>query len=469
MTRFAACNIRPRASTPPCDSTPGAGTFTRVPSRSSGCLALCVVVAVAGNTAVAGPLSIDPTLAEQCFQEAHALAQQDAGRLWGISLSGPMLFVDPETRTVVADRADREGFLKKQGNVFVGTLPDRVLIAGTVQTWAGVRWVMLPWPLPEERPERLHFMAHEMWHRVQDQLGLPASNPANAHLDTSAGRIWLQLEWRARDAALRHAGSERHSAAEDALVFRAYRRRLFPGAAAEERALEMNEGLAEYTGVRLSRDTESAAIALAVKDIQEIAGGDTFVRSFAYASGPAYGILLDEARPDWRKGLQVDDDVGRLLRKALSITLPDDLKAEAHRRAGRYDADRLIVAETAREEARQGRLREYRARLVNRPVLVIPLHQMNIQFDPRNLEPLGELGTVYPTMRISDIWGILTVSGGGALLNPRWTSVQVSAPRDPDLRPLRGIGWTLELEDGWQLRGGKREDDYVLKNVSGHR
>ena len=420
MTRFAACNIRPRASTPPCDSTPGAGTFTRVPSRSSGCLALCVVVAVTGSTAVAGPLSIDPTLAEQYFQEAHALAQQDAGRLWGISLSGPMLFVDPETRTVVADRADREGFLKKQGNVFVGTLPDRVLIAGTVQTWAGVRWVMLPWPLPRRGPGKIPIFSPNKTPRGSPEPRIPpASNPANAHLDTSAGRIWLQLEWRALDAALRHAGSERHGAAEDALTFRAYRRRLFPGAAAEERALEMNEGLAEYTGARLSRDTESAAIALAVKDIQEIAGGDTFVRSFAYASGPAYGILLDEARPDWRKGLQVDDDLGRLLRKALSITLPDDLKAEAHRRAGRYDADRLIVAETAREEARQGRLREYRARLVNRPVLVIPLHQMNIQFDPRNLEPLGELGTVYPTMRISDVWGILTVSGGRACRCPR--------------------------------------------------
>ena len=203
-----------------------------------------------------------------------------------------MLFVDPETRAVVANQADREGSLKRQGNVFVGTLPDRVLIAGTVTTWAGVRWIMLPWPLPREQPERLRFLAHETWHRVHDQLGLPGANPTNAHLDTRDGRTWLQLEWRALEAALQHAGGERRRATEDALTFRAYRRQLFPGAAAEERALEMNKGPAEYTGVRLSRDALSDRTSVATLTKEVVKGAVMVAPGHCASRGRRYGTNL---------------------------------------------------------------------------------------------------------------------------------------------------------------------------------
>ena len=44
-------------------------------------------------------------------------------------------------------------------------------------------------------PARL--MMHEMWHRIQPQLGLPARPGGSEHLDTVEGRYWMQLEWRA--------------------------------------------------------------------------------------------------------------------------------------------------------------------------------------------------------------------------------------------------------------------------------
>ncbi len=53
------------------------------------------------------------------------------------------------------------------------------------------------WPLPEDDDARQVLVMHESWHRVQEQIGLPASNPSNGHLNTFDGRLWLQLEWRA--------------------------------------------------------------------------------------------------------------------------------------------------------------------------------------------------------------------------------------------------------------------------------
>jgi hypothetical protein len=47
-------------------------------------------------------------------------------------------------------------------------------------------------------------------------------------------------------------------------------------------------------------------------NLKEAPQKQTFVRSFAYASAPAYGVLLDETKADWRKNLKKDDDLGNL-------------------------------------------------------------------------------------------------------------------------------------------------------------
>lgn len=405
---------------------------------------------------------INTTLASQYFQEADALCKRDGGKLWGISLCAPMLYVDRKSRRVVANSADQEGLLTKEGNVFIGQLPAKVNIANTATDWAGVRWTMMIYPLHEDKIRRANLMAHEMWHRVQNELGFPASDGGNDHLDSRDGRVLLQLEWRALASALNSRGKQRRQAITDALVFRRYRRSLFPNAAAEERALEMNEGLAEYTGVKLSGSSNLSQY-VAGANLKEIAARQTFVRSFAYATGPAYGVLLDETKLEWRKNLKKEDDLGSLLQKKLSIELPQNLKPAAESRAKDYDGERLQAFETTRENSRLKLLAEYRSRLVDGAVLEIPLRKMNMQFNPNNLVPLDALGTVYPDIRIVDEWGILTVSRGGALRNTDFTKIYVSAPENLSSSPIQGDGWTLELSAGWTITNGKRKGDYVVK------
>ena len=66
---------------------------------------------------------IDTKLAGQYFEEARAICDRDSGRLWGVTLYGPMLFVDPGSRAIVASHADKDGLLRERGGVFVGRLP----------------------------------------------------------------------------------------------------------------------------------------------------------------------------------------------------------------------------------------------------------------------------------------------------------------------------------------------------------
>ena len=138
--------------------------------------------------------SLNSTLAHQHFEEARAISEADAGKLWGVELYGPMIFADPKTRMVIANQADDLGYLKRDGNVFSGRFPDDENISNTATDWAGKRWTMVMWPLPENRERRAQLMLHELFHRIQHLVGAPMANPANAHLDEMDGRIYLQLE-----------------------------------------------------------------------------------------------------------------------------------------------------------------------------------------------------------------------------------------------------------------------------------
>ncbi|MCI0490150.1 MAG: hypothetical protein L0229_26450 [Blastocatellia bacterium] len=413
--------------------------------------------------------SIDTDLAHRYFQEARAICERDKGNLWGVALCGPMLFVDPRTRDLVANQSDEKGLLTRKGEVFTGRLPDEENCANTAVVWAGVKWTMIVWPLPEDEGDRARLMLHECFHRIQDDLGLPAANPSNDHLDSLEGRIWLQMEWRAlREALWKSDRQARRRAIEDALIFRAYRRSLFPKADALERALEMNEGLAEYTGLKLGAGPIEKLTERACVSLEQARNRPTFVRSFAYVSGPAYGILLDASSTDWRKGLKPQNDLGELLRRAHAIKLPAVPKAAAEERAKNYNGDGLRLTEVERDNARRERIAGYRARLVEGRVLSLPLtDKVNYSFNPNNLVPLDDLGTVYPTLRVTDEWGILEVSNGALMAREdgRVTKVCVPAPGDVAARSLKGDGWTLELNQGWTVAAGPRKGDFVLKKA----
>ena len=46
------------------------------------------------GAAMAADAQVQPQLAQRWFEEATKLCERDAGRLWGVSLCGPMVIVD---------------------------------------------------------------------------------------------------------------------------------------------------------------------------------------------------------------------------------------------------------------------------------------------------------------------------------------------------------------------------------------
>ena len=430
---------------------------------------ITVSLQLTSTTGLTQPSPIDTAMAAAYFEDARDLSREDASRLWGVELYGPLLFVDRNTRTVVANMADTAGHLSRAGDIYMGQLPADRNAANTAIEWSGRRWTMLIWPLPSNRYDRRRLLAHELFHRIQPSLGLPMRDPPNAHLDTEEGRTWLRLEWRALAEALIRDGANRKVALADALAFRARRHALFPDAAAEERALELNEGLAEYTGLELSGLPDHVLADRAAVTLESREDQTSLTRSFAYASGPAYGILLDESGEAWRGELTPDTDLAALAARAYGIREPPVADADA--RAARYDGDRVMADEAARAERKTAELARLRARFIEGPVLHLePRSSFNYSFDPNAAVTIPGVGTVYETARVSSDWGVLSVESGGVLLtrtDAGITGAVVPVPDGGPVPPLQGDGWRLQLAEGWSIEPADRPGDWRAASSGG--
>jgi hypothetical protein len=327
------------------------------------------------------------------------------------------------------------------------------MVSNTSIRWGTEDWAMVRLPLPVDRYWRVGLLAHESFHRIQKGLGLEASDRANAHLDTESGRVWLRLELRALAQALRLEGQAGRVATNDALLFRAARRSLNPGSDANENALEIQEGLAEYTGTVFALKGSGESINRVARAVESFEDQSAYSRSFAYATGPALGLLLDRYDENWRRALKTNKDISGLLAKAVDLTPGPNVVAQARERAAAYGYSAVAEDEQAREGRRKLQLAAFQARFIDGATLRFPrTAELQRSFDPNNLVTMGDSGTVYPTGTFSSRWGRLQVDGVGALLAPDNQSLRVAAPADASARPLAGPGWKLELATGWTVR-----------------
>jgi hypothetical protein len=395
---------------------------------------------------------IDLELATTLFNELDAIANQDGGELWGVALNGPALFVEPKSRAIAANAQipGDTSKLEQPGKILLGTLPPELPVANTAIRWAEQEWTMIMWPLPTDPVDRRVLMAHESWHRIQAKIPIAAGDEANSHLDSLLARVCLQMEWGALAKALESKEDRQREAILDALVFRTIRRQKYPGAAQEENRMELHEGMAEYTGIRLGAGDNARAYA--VRAIQtKPKGWSTLVRSFAYLSGPGYGLLLDEHAPGWRQRLKADTDLGEQLRIALNIELPRALPAHARDCITKYNAQPLVAAERSREEKRIEQQRQLKALLIDGPILVLPLGQMQMSFDPGRNVPVEAVGTVYGNLVVSDSWGKLS-STGKAMITLDYKQLIVPVDADFDPSHPQGADWSLELAKEWDVK-----------------
>ncbi|MEM7484190.1 MAG: hypothetical protein AAF348_03185 [Bacteroidota bacterium] len=396
----------------------------------------------------------------QVFNEIDSVLKKDNGKLWEYSLKGPLFFVDIESRRLFANQNNLESSFKKVGNVYTDTLPKQVNMANTAFDWDGIRWTMVMLPLPKEEKARINLITHELFHGIQPKIGFNGlKEKSNQHLDGYHGRLLLKLELEALIQAINAEGEHRKKHIKNALKFR--KTRHISGELEEaENSLELNEGLAEYTGVMLSdRSSEDLKIHFRNR-INQFYKNGTFVRSFAYETVPMYGHLLSKSKEKWHLDITKSTNLTDYFEDAFSVKNDTIVSFESIAKIHQYDFEKIKEEEKLREQKRLEVITNYKNIFLNKPTLKLVFENMKISFDPRNIVPVDNIGTVYPTLRITDNWGVLTVDND-AFLSSDWKYVLVTEPNKVNDSMVSGTGWRLELKDSWRLE--KIGDTYKLK------
>jgi len=388
---------------------------------------------------------VDQQRAQEYFKEAQALCERDGGKLWGISLCGPMVFTDAATNTIATSQPAPDG-----------PRPGGLGFLNAPVTWGGARWSAYMWPFisPTDAQARGRLFIHELFHRIQPELKLLAGAGETPHLDTLEGRYWLQLEWRALSRALSSPGAARAAAISDALAFRRARHAAFPGASAPEAADELREGLAEYTAVVVAVPSTADAIAAAVRQLALSEQEASFVRRFHAASGPAYGLLLDSFAPRWPRRVTAADDLAQMLTTAAKI----EPAADAVAAASRYRGAELRAAEEQRDREQQALIAELRRRYVDGPVLIVPRAGSG-RTNNMGATVLPGAGTVFRAMANKGAWGSFDAQGG-ALVSADDETISLPAPVVVDATTLKGDGWTATIGPGWTVQPGPRPGSF---------
>ncbi|MEX2269957.1 MAG: hypothetical protein WD690_00710 [Vicinamibacterales bacterium] len=396
----------------------------------------------------AAAAQVDQQRAEEFFKQCRALYERDGGRLWGVSFWAPMVIGDARTQTFATSQPPPDALRPK----IIG------LLNGPIK-WGDTDWAALTWDTFRSWPARRRgeLCIHESFHIVQPKLVLNGPAGANEHLDSVDGRYWLRLEWRALARALQESGEPRARAVREALAFRQARHTRYPDKVESERALYITEGFASYTQSVLAAESEADAIARALELLAGAEAGESFVRTFTYTSGPAYGLLLDAASPGWPRTARGSDDPPAMLMRALGVQPVADAAAAA----ARYGGADVRAAEEQREQQRQARMAELRQRFVDGPVFVMPCGGSGFS-DSRGAVVIAGAGTVFfHPYRMSGGCGTLEAEKG-VLEASDGRSRRLPAPVPGDGATISGDGWTFKAGAGWVIREGPRPGDYEV-------
>lgn len=409
--------------------------------------------------------SIPLDTAEVIFKDVKSICDKDGGKLWGRNIYSPCMFIDGRTRHLVANEPDSNHILVKKGNLYVGNFPETQLIANSVTRLGNKSFSMVHYPLPNEKYIRNLLIVHEMFHYNQPYLGLSlpeGTGYSNSHADDMDARIYFQLEWEALDKAIRADGKTAKTVIRDALVFRAYRQSIYPNEAKDESMFELQEGLPDYTAYMLCSSSDEELKEQLKLSKNRVSINPSFSRQFGYYSGFAYAYLLDKTNEKWKNGLKYDSNLSQLLENAHNIVLPDNIKSAVDKIKNDYGFEAIYESEYKIKAHKDSISDIYIERFTQKPVITIPLEKPNFSFNPSNLFLLGDLGTVYPTFTVIDVWGKLIVNSDGCLVK-NWNKGIIPITDDIVIETdkVETKNWTLMLNEGYTI--GQNAENYVVK------
>ena len=285
------------------------------------------------------------------------------------------------------------------------------------------------------------------------------------NLDEKQARIWIKLEWKALRKALDSEGEDQTIAIRDALIFRGSNRELFPKYVDMENRFETYEGLATFTYLLFTSESEKQYLERLFDYLDRIYSFQSYSRSYGAIHGALYATLLYDKGFDFKTMTSDTIDLGEKVRELYNIELPAVCRDVAGSISINYNITEIYDEEEKRLLDIKERLNNQVNIFTQKPVVLLELESPYFDFEPEDIQYLDTLGILYHAIRVSDNWGKLTVDKNGCLISNNYKYLRITAKGlKVERNHIEGEGWQIILNDGWEIK--ETDQNYYIGKLA---
>ena len=398
------------------------------------------------------------------FSKVEDACNNDNGKLWGKNLYGPVMYIDRNSRKIIANQPDREGLLREKDGIYTGIYPRELLVNNIAVQYGGTLFAMAPLPAEEDEYTIINRAIHGLFHCYQESIGWTSSGYNTSNLNEKNARLWIKLEWKALRKAINAEGPEQQLALRDALIFKGSHREQYPGYITDEIRFENYEGLAAFTYILLSTESSEQNKDRLIEYLDRIYTRPVFSRSYGAVTGAFYANLLYIKGYDFKNIKSENLDLAEEVKKIYEIQLPEVCRDVAGSIALNYEIGVIQDEEAEREANIRESIHRQISTFTEKPVVYLALESPYFDFEDSDIHPMDTLGILYNALRVSDNWGRLTVENGGCLVSNNLKYLRITSKGyKADKNRIEGEGWHLTLNDGWELV--RMNENYFVRKL----
>jgi len=395
--------------------------------------------------------------------KAKYLLDKDNGKLWNGSLwSDYVLVLDDDN--VVYTLNSQLSNAQKDGLLYYKTIePNTLQHTNTNQDFEGKKWAIVQNSYVTAA-DSCQTIIHELFHLFHlKQMNL--SGNIVEHLDDHKARILLRTEFEALRNCL-HAIQKKNDIdakqfLSDAMFFRTEREKKFKKVNHFALELETLEGLASYTGYKLSAHSNLYQIA-----IEELYGRDQptgLNRSFAYATGLAYGLVFDYFNMEWRSDLNHIYSFSDIYKKHNHSKNLYKSKIDTIKKRNRYND--ILKEELSRKATTDSITKIYTKQFLEQSVLSVRRDTSDktylMSYDMNSTFSFGKSGIVYANISSAstnpNVFGNFTTTGetgvgkSGILITSNFDKITFTKPIKIEGNIITGEYYKIELNKDWKV------------------
>jgi len=394
--------------------------------------------------------------------KAKEILLAENGKLWGDNIWSDNILVLGFDNTIYTTKPLQDS-QTSDSIIYYKKIPKNILgFSNAAQKYNGKEYAVV---LTNYLDDNSATIIHELFHVLQHKHISLNGNPIQ-YLDNYDAREWLRLEYQALRNSLNFIDKQASKSKidkyiKDALLFRKLRQTKYQEFLEKEIEIETSEGLANYTGFILS--TYQNKYQKVIREIDQREKAETYTRPFPYATGPAYGLIFDYLKLDWKQGLDkmynfLDIYETQYLKKKIKTSNPLILNAQK-----RNNFNEIHKQELARKIENEKIINYYTDIFINKPTLTVSLIDSlyGRTFDMNGTITLKNKGMVFAMIKGVDgsknNFGNFTTKGNeklgvsGVLYS--FDGKIFTFPKPIEIKKNRIIGeyYEIELNKGWEV------------------